>query len=642
MGMETVKKIEMLRDLMRERDLEVFLVPDNDPHMSEYAAEHWNIRKWMSGFTGSNGTLVVARDSAGLWTDGRYFIQAENQLKGSGIELMKLRLQDSNEYIEWIADKVSDFGKVGVDGRLLPVTDYLELKRKIGEKGCILVSDCSLPDMIWTQDRPDIPDIAAFAHDVKFAGASVGEKLAALREEMKMARATHYFAAGLEDIAWLFNIRGQDIPCLPVVYAYACISFEEAYLCAGVGNGSSDSVGKGAGNGASAGVGNGSCDSASAGSGDAKSSKIPPELAAALKREGVVVRGYGDIAGIIANLPKGASLVYDPKRLNSWLYGLLDKDVKSIHRDDLISRLKAIKNDVEIENYRKCQIRDGVAMVDFLYWVENEIGSNAQDRENGSLTEWDCYKKLVELRSGPERENSCGISFEPIVGYGQNGAMMHYAPTESKHSRIYDKSLMVVDSGGQYLDGTTDITRTVVFSDVTEQEKRDFTLTLKSHIALATCKFLYGAAGIHIDAIARSVMWNEGLNYNCGTGHGLGYFLSVHEGPQSISMRPIHARLEENMIVSIEPGVYREGVHGVRTENIARVCEDFENEFGRFMKFEIMSLCPISLKGIIPEMLTESETAWLNDYHKNVYEKLSPCISCEKKREWLKENTRPI
>ena len=653
---------------MSEKNLGAYIIPGNDPHMSEYPASNWKTREWISGFSGSYGTLVVTGCDAALWTDGRYFIQAESQLEGSGIELMRLGLPDTADIADWIKARVKEPGSIGFNGKLISISEYSALAKKFAGNNYSLVSNECLPETIWEgsrkephdcqatgyesvpgvaqgdseqephdcktvsyesvpgvaqgSSRPGLPEGQAFEHVHAFAGMTVQEKLLAIRSEMKKALASHYIISGLDDIAWLFNIRGKDIPYLPVIYAYACISEEEAFLCVSAG-------------------------------------KIPHSLAETLERCGIAIRGYEDFAGIVASIPAGARLALDPRKTSRWLSEAVGASVTKVTVSDFAVQLKAIKNDTEIENYRRCQIRDGAVMVEFLFWLEKSMESSKSlkplDVHNNSksieptyeqsvsksrgLSEWDCVLKLRELRA--KAENCYGESFSSIIGYGANGAMMHYLPDCSNDVEIRDKGLLIVDCGGQYLDGTTDITRTIAFNETTDEEKKCFTLTLKAHIALAGSRFLYGATGTNIDVIARSIMWQEGLDYKSGTGHGVGCFLNVHEGPHSISMRANSARLEENMLISIEPGVYKEGRFGVRTENVARICEDFVNECGRFMKFEVLSLCPISLKGIVPEMLTENELSWLNSYHERVYQELSPCLDSDK-REWLRENTKPL
>ena len=583
---------------MKQHEIDAYIVTDSDPHASEYTAMHWKARTWVSGFSGSNGTMVVTMSEALLWTDGRYYIQAENQMQGTGIILMRSGEPETVNHQQWLLEHVKQFGCIGFNGKVFSAAEYLSLTNIVKQKEIRVVTEYDLIQQLWTQDRPPLPDDVIFCHEMKYAGVTAKEKINDVRIGMKRQNAEYALISGLEDICWLMNFRGNDIPYLPVAYAFAFISDKEAHLYI-------------------------------------ESHKIPEEMKDAFMLDGISVFELDAITKTLQALPEGTSLLYDANKTNCWLYSALAKGIRKLPDEELTVKLKALKNPVEIQNYRECQIRDGVAMVRFLIWLEKEI-----EVKDGLLKEWDVVCKIKELRA--KVLHNRGESFGTIVGYGPNGAMMHYAPTEKDCSALYNKGLMVVDSGGQYLDGTTDITRTIAFKECTAEEKKDFTLTLKAHISLASARFLYGATGQQIDVVARKIMWDEGLDYKSGTGHGVGYFLGVHEGPQSISMRAQNtARLEENMIVSIEPGVYKEGKHGVRIENIARICEDFCNECGRFMKFEILSLCPISFSGIDIALLDEKEKLWLNAYHKKVFELLSPFLD-EAEAAWLKRSTKAI
>jgi Xaa-Pro aminopeptidase len=577
---------------------DAYVVSDADPHSSEYPAGRWKARSWLSGFTGSNGLLAVTPGEAALWTDGRYYIQAEAQLAGAGVALMRMGEPDTPACPQWLAASVRRGGTVGLDGGAFSCAAHGELADALAPSAVGLAAGEDLVGRIWADGRPPMPGAEICLHPVRFAGTAAKDKIAAVRGEMAAIGATHAVIAGLEDVAWLFNIRGGDIPRLPVAYAYAMLSGGRAALYV-------------------------------------DAAKVPGGVRAALEGEGVTVLGYGEIEGDLGRLGSGARLCYDPQKLNVSLLGKVGKGAALAPARELTMKLKAVKSAAEIANYRECQARDGAAMAKFLMWLEAAVAGG------GRLRELDVCDRLRELRAA--MPNNMGESFTTIAGYGPNGAMMHYSPDEGGGAEISDEGLMVVDSGGQYLDGTTDITRTVVFGSATDEQRRDFTMTLKAHIALASARFLYGAPGGHLDSIARKVMWDAAMDYKCGTGHGVGYYLSVHESPPSLSMRMSDkpSRLEENMIVSIEPGVYRAGKHGVRTENLARVAKDVANEFGQFMRFEIMSYCPISLRGIDEDMLDAKERAWLNGYHATVREKLSPLLD-EGERAWLELNTRPI
>ena len=707
-----IERLADFRNLMDRYGLDAYIVTDSDPHSGEYTAAHWKTRAWLSGFTGSNGTLVVTRDKALLWTDGRYYIQAEKQLAGTTIELMKAGEPGTPTAYEWIAMELAVFGgktamvggrqeasgeksaTVGVDGKTTSCVAYDELKKALnagdprGSKsegnsvGAQIVIDHDLAGELWTEGRPSMPDAPIFIHEARYAGKSVAEKLGDVRRELRRRGASCTLIAGLEDVAWLYNIRGDDIMNLPVAYAYAFVSDgarEAAYGGAG-GGGLQDAAPTG------------HREDANDGAGVAElyidAAKVPADVREELRANGVCVKCESDLQARLESLGASECISCDMGKINKWLHSRIPSRARIVNGEEPTILLKAIKNETELRGHRESQILDGAAMARFLMWIEREAGitdSNAgecadgavvknADAENGEiaaksagniaddvvvkctgecaddagappamdggLNEWDAVLALRRFRA---MSDECrGDSFGTIAGYGPNGAMMHYAPSEAANSPIRNSGLMVVDTGGQYPGGTTDITRTIVFGNTTLEERTDFTLTLKSHIALASARFLYGALGGHIDSIARKVMWDHGLDYKCGTGHGVGCYLSVHEGPQSISMRASGgARLEENMIVSIEPGVYREGRYGVRIENLARIAEDFTNEFGRFMKFEILSFCPIDLRGVETEMLNDAEREWLNNYHRDVYEKISPLLN-EDERVWLANATRKI
>ncbi len=587
-------KIKLLREHMKKNGLDAYIIPSSDPHLSEYVADHWKARAWISGFTGSAGTFVAVMDESGLWTDGRYFIQAEKQLTGSEIKLFKMGNPGVPSYTEWIAEKLKNGDCVGFNGRTISVFDYREMERKLSAKGIRIDKSHDLVGSIW-DNRPQIPSDMIFCHDIKYTGMSAKEKIEKVREEMKKVNAENYLISSLDDIAWLFNIRGGDVPYICVTIAYALISMDRAYLFI-------------------------------------NPAKVADDVMKTLNDNKVEVLDYDAVREKIEKLDNKQSIAFDIKRTNCWLYDAIPSGCAKVEVDEITAALKAVKNETEIENIKRCQISDGVAMVKFLLWLDKNIGR----REISEITVSD---KLKQLRF--QQPDNIGSSFETIAGYKDHGAIMHYSAAEDSKYMLEDKGMMVLDSGGQYLNGTTDITRTIVFNEISEEEKTDFTLVLKAHIALASAKFLYGATGSNLDVLARKPLWELGLDYKCGTGHGVGYCLSVHEGPQSFSPRPNKAKLEKGMIITIEPGIYREGKHGVRTENMVLVVEDEKTEFGQFMRFEPLTLCPVSLKGINPDMLTEQEKEWLNTYHKKVLETLSPYLNAEEKA-WLEENTRKI
>lgn len=592
--MNVVEKIETLRRLMKDKEIDAYIIPSSDPHQSEYVPEHWKSRTFISGFTGSAGTVVVTQDKAGLWTDGRYYIQAEKQLEGTGIKLFKAAQLDVPSFADWSFDELSDGQCLGFDGRLFSTAKVREMKEKFERKNIKINKKYDFINEIW-KDRPQVPVDPVYIHDVKFAGKTALEKLNEVRIEMDNMGVNYYLLSSLDDIAWLFNLRGNDIVNNPVFIAFALISSHSAWLFI-------------------------------------DERKVSDEVRSELEKNGTYVEGYDNIKNRLTALKKGDKILFDPNKVNIDLYDAINREAQRINGNNITTKLKSVKNPTEIKNLMNCQIKDGVAMVKFLYWLQRNVGS-------GEVTEISASDVLQKYRS--EQEDFAGISFDTIAGYKDHAAMMHYKATEETQYELKSEGMYLVDSGGQYLDGTTDITRTIVLGKLSEEEKRDFTLVLKGHIALASVKFLYGATGSNLDVLARQPIWEMGIDYKCGTGHGVGYMLNVHEGPQSISQKPNTVILEPGMIITNEPGIYREGKHGIRTENMMLVVSDEETEFGQFMKFESISYCPIDLKGIDVSMLTGKEKQWLNSYHSKVYELISPHVNKEE-REWLKRETREI
>lgn len=592
--MNVNEKLSSLRKLMDEKGIDAYIIPTYDPHQSEYVGEHWQARVWISGFTGSAGTVVVTKDEAGLWTDGRYFIQAENQIKGSEIKLFKMGIPGYPTYIEWIRDTLKEGETVGFDGKLFPQSDVLEMQKKFENKKIKIVEEYDLISSIWT-DRPELPMNKIFIHDVKYAGKTPKEKLEDVRKEMGNLEVEYYILGSLDDIAWVYNIRGKDVKYNPVVTSYALISMDKAYLFV-------------------------------------HKIKVPKEVENFLNKNGVEIREYDEVRDYVENIKDGSRVFIDPSRINRWLYNGIPKGCKIVEETNITTNLKAIKNSVEIENLKRCYIKDGVALVKFLYWIDKNLGKTP-------MSEISVSDKLEEFRR--EQENFVEPSFDTIAAYKDHAPMMHYSATEESDYTLESEGMLLIDSGGQYLDGTTDITRTIVLGPITEEEKRDFTLTLKGHINLIKARFLYGATGSNLDVLARFPLWQEGIDYKCGTGHGVGFFLNVHEGPHRFAPIPNKVKLEEGMVVTIEPGVYKEGKHGIRIENDIVVRKDIVTESGQFMKFETISYCPIDLEGVDVDLLDEGERQWLNNYHTEVYEKLSPYLN-EDEKEWLKNETRSI
>ncbi|WP_234117498.1 aminopeptidase P family protein [Clostridium hydrogenum] len=592
----TIKeRVEKLRTLMRKNKIDAYIVPSSDAHLSEYVADHYKCRQWISGFTGSAGTAVITLEDAGLWTDGRYFIQAAKQLEGSGIKLFKMGEPEVPTYTAWITEILKEESIVGFDGSVFSAEAVKNMKKEFSNKKLSLNIEHDLIGELW-EDRPSIPSASIFVHEVKYAGKSRTEKLNEVREEMKAKGANYYLLSSLDDIAWLLNIRGNDVANNPVVVANVIVTEAKTELFIDL-------------------------------------NKVTPEIKAELNAESVEVREYGEVKEALSEISKDKVILLDANTTNAALYNAIGAEVKKVEEPNITTILKGIKNKVEIENLRNCQITDGVAMVKFLKWLKTSVGKE-------DITEISASDKLEELRR--QGKLCVGLSFGTIAGYKEHAAMMHYSATEKTQYTLKNEGFLLVDSGGQYYNGTTDITRTIVLGKLTEEEKRDFTLVLKSNIALDSAKFLYGISGYSIDVLARQPIWKYGLDYKCGTGHGVGFFLNVHEGPQRISCSHRNdVTLEEGMIVTDEPGIYKEGKHGIRTENMLIVTKAEKTEFGQFMEFETLTFCPIDLEGIVVEMLTEDEKQWLNNYHKMVYEKLAPHLT-EDEKTWLKEQTKEI
>ncbi|AIY81296.1 metallopeptidase M24 family protein [Clostridium botulinum 202F] len=591
--MRTFEKIEKLREIMNKENIDYYVVPSGDFHQSEYVAEHFKSRAYITGFTGSAGTALIGREKGILWTDGRYFIQAEQQLKNSGIELYQMRIPGWPTLHEWLMENMKSGETVSFDGRLFSANEYKEFKKIKDKKDINIVMDKDLIEEIWN-DKPELPKEKAFLHDIKYCGKSAKEKIEEVRVEMKKIGAESYIISSLDDIAWLYNIRGNDVKDTPVVLAYAVVNEEKATLYI-------------------------------------DKNKLSNEDQIKLNNEGIKIDEYNNIFEDVKDIKN--SVILDPNKVSGYIYTLINENVEVIEALNITTKLKAIKNSIEIENLKRCQIKDGVAMVRFLKWLKESVG-----KEN--ITEVTVADKLLELRS--KGDLFVEESFGTIAGYKDHAAMMHYSATDESAYELKPEGILLVDSGGQYLDGTTDITRSFILGKLTDEEKKDFTLVLKSHINLMKAKFLKGTTGSNLDVLARTILWDEGMDYKCGTGHGVGFFLSVHEGPQSIRPIPNTVVLEPGMILTNEPGVYKEGKHGIRTENVMLVTNDIEtDEGGEFYKFEVMSYCPIDIEGIDKSLLTEAERKWLDVYHTETYAKLSPYLNDEEKN-FLKNATREI
>ncbi|MFJ8262862.1 aminopeptidase P family protein [Rummeliibacillus sp. NPDC094406] len=587
-------RVEKLRQLMKENQMDAYIIPSYDAHLSEYVAEHWKCRQWISGFTGSAGTVVITLDDAGLWTDGRYYIQAEKQLESSGIRLFRMMDPGVPSYTEWLANVLKEGSIVGFDGNVFSINMVKKKEKDLKAKRIVLKMNQDLIGDLW-EGRPEIPKGPIFTHDVKYAGKSRVEKLNEVRKEMKNKGANYYILTSLDDIAWLLNIRGADVPNNPVVIANVIVAEHKCYVFI-------------------------------------DSCKVPPLVKLELEAEGIELKANHEIQNFLGNLSSSDAIIFDTNKTNIRLYNAINSNTKKIENPDITTNLKAVKNEVEIKNLKSCEIKDGLAMVKFIKWLKDFV-----DKEE--ITEINAEERLEYFRRG--QEGYVGPSFDTIAGYKEHAAMMHYKAHKETQYTLKNEGLFLIDSGGQYYDGTTDITRTIVLGKLTDQQKRDFTLVLKGFIALSSVKYLYGATGSNLDVLARQPIWQYGLDYKCGTGHGVGFFLNVHEGPQSIRNDNNNVILEKGMIITNEPGIYLEGKYGIRIENILLVVEDEKTEFGQFMKFDTITYCPIDLAGINKDMLTESEKQWLNNYHQEVYTKLAPYLN-EEERVWLREETREV
>ena len=587
-------RVKKLRELMDEKGIVAYIVTTSDPHQSEYVAYYYKDRAWITGFTGSAGTAVITQDEAILWTDGRYFIQAEKELTGSEYKLYKMNIPGFPTYTEYLQEKLKTGDVIGFNGKVFDEYSFEDIKDLFEEKNIRFIDEHDLIGNIW-EDRPELPRNKAFILEEKYSGKSTKEKIKEVRKALNVKNADYFLLGSLDDIAWLYNIRGRDVSNNPVVISYALITKEKAYLF----------VDKG---------------------------KIDKNVEDILALNGVEICAYDEVRNFVEKFESNKRVLLDKSKINRWLYSGIPSGCKVINDMNITSKLKAVKNSTEIKNEKNAYIKDGVALVKFFRWLDDSIGKI-------EINELSAAEKLLECRK--ENEGFVEPSFGTISAYKENAAMMHYSASEESHKVLEPKGLYLVDSGGQYFDGTTDITRTVALGPIAEEEKKDFTLTLKGHINLISAKFLEGTSGHVLDILSRFPLWQEGIDYKCGTGHGVGYFLNVHEGPHRIATAPNNVAMEKGMVVTIEPGVYKAGSHGIRIENVVVVDEDIKTDSGQFMKFEVLSYFPIDLECINIEMLTEKEKAWLNGYHKEVYNKLSPYLNDEEKT-WLKNETRGI
>ena len=592
------ERLQKLRALMQERSIDAYMIPTSDFHESEYVGKHFKCREFMTGFTGSAGTAVITKDDAALWTDGRYFVQAAAQLEGSTVVLQKMGQEGTPSIKEYLLEKIPQGGTLAFDGRVVNTAEGEELEDALGVKDIAIACQEDLVGEIW-EDRPVLPAEPVWVLDVKYAGKDAEDKIGDLRKKMEDCGATVHILTTLDDIVWLLNIRGNDVDCNPVVLSYLMATRESLYLYI-------------------------------------NEAVLDSSVTGYLKEKGVTIRPYDAIYSDVAKL-HGETVMLEKSRTNFALTQLLDGTNEIINIQNPTALMKAIKNPVEIENIRKAHIKDGVAMTKFIYWLKKNIGKIPMDEI--SVADY-----LNSLRRG--QEGNLGLSFPTISAYGANAAMCHYSATEESNAKLEARGFYLVDSGGQYYEGTTDITRTIALGELTDGERAHFALTLISMLRLGNVRFLYGCRGLNLDYVAREPFWSRGLNFDHGTGHGVGYLLNVHERPNGIRWKMVPERqdncvLEAGMVTSDEPGIYIEGSHGIRTENLMVCVKDEKNEYGQFMKFEFLTYVPIDLDAIDKSLMRPEDIEHLNQYHKAVYEKISPYLE-EEEREWLKEATRAI
>ena len=585
------------RNALARHQLAAVVIPSSDPHISEYLPERWQGRRWLSGFTGSVGTLVVTPRFAGLWVDSRYWVQAEAQLAGSGVQLMKIATAASADHLDWLRENIPEGGVVAVDGDVLSLAAARELQSALAAGGATLRTDLDLLSEIW-KDRAPLPDAAIYEHKGAEAPATRGEKLALVRAEMARRGADRHFVSTLDDLAWLFNLRGADVKYNPVFVAHALIGKDSATLFVAPG-------------------------------------KVDAALAAVLARDGVAVAPYAGAKAALAALPEGSTLLVDPARLTFGTMQSVPKGVRVIEAINPSTLAKSRKSEAEAGFIRRTMEEDGAALCEFFSWLEAALAAGEP------LTELTIDEKINAARA--RRPGFVGPSFSTIAGWNANGAMPHYRATEESHAKIEGDGLLLIDSGGQYVGGTTDITRVVAVGKLSDEQRRDCTLVLKGMIALSRAKFPRGVKSPRLDTIARAPIWAAGVDYGHGTGHGVGYFLNVHEGPQSISpaVPNEHHGMQPGMVTSNEPGIYRPGRWGVRIENLVLCVPALEGEFGEFLGFETLTLCPIDVRCLARELLDDTERDWLNDYHAMVRRRLAPLVSGAALK-WLTDATEAI
>ncbi|WP_286849224.1 MULTISPECIES: aminopeptidase P family protein [unclassified Proteiniphilum] len=592
---ENPERLAALRHFMEAKKLDAFIIPTTDAHLSEYPPKHWESRKWISGFTGSAGTAVVTKEKAGVWTDSRYFLQAADELKDTGFELFKMGQPGTPDMTDWIIEQTGQSATVGIDGMVYAASDAIALKNRLNAKGISLDSSFD-PFTEIRADRPEIPKNRIFILPDDITGESVTSKIGRINARLKKLDADGLIIATLDTIAWTFNLRGNDVEYNPVAVAYAYVSENETVLFI-------DQV------------------------------KLTGEVAGFYKERGIKIDDYHKIFEYVSRLPENSSVCVTGNKINYNLLLTIPASCKIVDVPSPVDLMKSVKNETELKGFRNAMVKDGVALVKFYMWLEKAVPT-------GEVAETDIEKKLREYRS--RQDLFVGESFGTIAGYGTNGAIIHYHASPETCLKLQPEGLLLIDSGAQYKDGTTDITRTIALGEVSKQMKEDYTNVLKGHIALATAIFPEGTRGSQLDILARKTLWNNGLTYWHGTGHGIGHFLNVHEGPQNIRLEENPTPLQPGMVTSNEPGVYRANQYGIRIENMIVTREyNKTEEFGTFYNFETITLCPIDTRPIAVELLTAEEIKWINNYHKMVYDKLNNHLDKDEKI-WLKDKTKPI
>lgn len=595
--MKVSERIAKLRALMAEKGIDAYVVPTADFHQSEYVGEHFKARKYITGFSGSYGTAVICQDDAGLWTDGRYFFQATNELEGSGVRLMKMFVGDTPSVTEYLADKIPEGGKVGFDGRVLSMDEGKEYEDALSPKNISIDYEEDLIDQIW-EDRPPLSDKPAFFLEEKYSGESSAHKLERVRKIMKDNGATVHIIASLDDTGWLLNVRGDDIDFFPLLLSYSIVRMDGVDLYV-------------------------------------DETKLNDRILEEFKKVNVTLHPYNDIYEDIKKLDASETALIDPMKMNYALYKNIPCKIAEAANPTIL--MKAMKNDVELENIKEAHIKDGIAITKFMYWVKTRY-----DKED--ITELSSADKLTSLRAA--QEGYIRDSFEPLCAFADHAAMMHYSPSKETDVVLKEGAMFLNDTGGGYYEGSTDITRTFILGSIDQDMKKYFTAVVRAMMNLSRANFLYGCHGYNLDVLVRQPIWDLNIDFQCGSGHGVGYLGNVHEPPTGfrwyvVPSKNEHHQLEEGMVITDEPGIYEDGKFGIRIENEFIVRKGELNKYGQFMHFETITFAPIDLDGIDPEEMTKSEREWLNNYHKDVYEKIGPHLTDEE-REWLKEYTRAI